>query len=170
MELYQVYCLETSQYFKTEICERAKAFTEKSCCDTENKCNPVSLSCCGTQEFPNFKTIGFKCCPDCINYEIQKEPTHFSPNNLAVFTARGPTLDGRVKPDVVTVGDKILSSLSQGTDINFKCNQNQEAKDSLLQHEGFKNFFFFNLKFFKLKYFFRNINGSTCCTKCCSTC
>lgn len=44
---------------------------------------------------------------------IQSDFISNNPNGLAMFSSRGPTLDGRTKPDVVAPGTNILSLMSQ---------------------------------------------------------
>lgn len=44
---------------------------------------------------------------------IQSDFLSNNPNGIAMFSSRGPTLDGRVKPDVVAPGTNILSLMSQ---------------------------------------------------------
>jgi subtilisin family serine protease len=143
VQLYQHYCVDalygtSTDPNKAALCASAKDFaTVADCCNDEGKCSVVDSKCCGSQKFNEaFPNIGFRCCPACIDLEIQNQPTHFQPNNLALFTARGPTLDGRIKPDVVTVGDKIMSSLSQGTNPANTCNRNMQTSKQLLRHEG----------------------------------
>lgn len=136
-ELYQTYCLPGSGLFDEQLCNSAKAFTAADCCRDNGKCNgQISSKCCGNQDYEQFPNIGFRCCPACIDFEMAQQPEHFSPNNLALFTARGPAMDGRIKPDVVAVGDKILSTRSQGTLPQRACNANQTPQQILLKHEG----------------------------------
>ncbi|KAG2387663.1 hypothetical protein C9374_001257 [Naegleria lovaniensis] len=135
IELYQKFCLKASDLYDPDKCEKAKNFqSENDCCATS--CKTVSTECCGVQDFSPFLTIGFRCCPQCIGLEMQKHPEYYSQENLAVFTARGPTLDGRIKPDVVTVGEKILSSLSAGTTESKKCGTQTNIRDQMVYHEG----------------------------------
>jgi len=43
-----------------------------------------------------------------------------SPNNLALFSSRGPTLDGRIKPDLIFPGENIYSAASSGRVLDFE--------------------------------------------------
>lgn len=45
-------------------------------------------------------------------------------------------MDGRIKPDVVTVGNYIISAKSLGSDESKKCNPSQKVSDLILKHEG----------------------------------
>lgn len=47
---------------------------------------------------------------------VSANPMQYNFNNLAGFSSRGPTHDGRIKPDVVAPGEFILSSRSHGYD------------------------------------------------------
>jgi subtilisin family serine protease len=147
VQLYQQYCVDdlyggVTDPAKLALCEKAKSFSSVAdCCDESG--NPTCfepdnpIKCCGSLRFNEaFPNIGSKCCPRCIDMEMDKQPTHFQPSNLALFTARGPSLDGRIKPDIVTVGDKIMSSLSQGTDAANTCRKDLSAGAQLLKHEG----------------------------------
>mmetsp|Transcript_60667 Transcript_60667/g.142865 ORF Transcript_60667/g.142865 Transcript_60667/m.142865 type:complete len:1206 (-) Transcript_60667:1091-4708(-) len=42
-------------------------------------------------------------------------PAGTSPNQVASFSSRGPTVDGRIKPDVSCVGSEVLSAMSNPT-------------------------------------------------------
>jgi hypothetical protein len=63
-------------------------------------------------------------------------PERFSVNNLATFSARGPTVDGRVKPDIVTIGEQVVSSFSRGTVLGEKCRSSFLPSDNLVGLEG----------------------------------
>jgi len=90
LELYQKYCMPASDLYDATKCELAKGFdSQAKCCKTT--CTSISASCCGVQDFTEFTTIGFRCCPDCVNLEMQAHPEYYKENNLAVFSARGPT-------------------------------------------------------------------------------
>jgi subtilisin family serine protease len=44
---------------------------------------------------------------------VASDPVASNPNGMAAFSSRGPTQDGRIKPDVVAPGTSILSALSR---------------------------------------------------------
>src|SRR5690606_28622322 len=44
---------------------------------------------------------------------IASDTVSNNPNGLVAFSARGPTTDGRIKPDVVAPGSNILSNCSK---------------------------------------------------------
>ncbi|KAL0485823.1 ABC transporter-peptidase tagC, partial [Acrasis kona] len=146
VQIYQYYCVDSlagsadaADQSKVALCEEAKKFsTVEDCCNEQGACKgSTSATCCGSQKFnAAFPNIGYRCCPRCIDMEMANQPTHFSSSNLALFTARGPTLDGRIKPDIVTVGDKIMSGLSRGTTEANKCDRSMSATSQLLKHEG----------------------------------
>eukprot|EP01080_Neovahlkampfia_damariscottae_P011694 gene11694-4928_t len=137
VELFQRYCSKGSLDFNAALCEEAKKFDQDMCCDDGGTCgaNPT-LKCCGVQKFKVVPGMGFRCCPQCISLEIQNAQEHYSPNNLAFFTARGPAVDGRIKPDIVTVGDFVLSSRARGTVAANKCEANQKMQDIMTKKEG----------------------------------
>jgi len=149
VELYQMYCV--GEYSKSpvahvvtkderdKLCDDSKDFktTEDCCAQEAGDCGgQTTVECCGVQKYKPFHKIGFRCCPKCVQWEMEHEKSHFNPNNLATFTARGPTVDGRIKPDIVTVGDQILSSRSLGTTDGNKCSGDQTLKDCMLRREG----------------------------------
>jgi len=43
-------------------------------------------------------------------YELNRDSLEYSDKNVAVFSSRGPTSDGRIKPDIVTIGQPIFSA------------------------------------------------------------
>eukprot|EP00741_Cyanophora_paradoxa_P000270 tig00000403_g262.t1 len=55
------------------------------------------------------------CCPNQINATV------YNANNVAGFSSRGPAFDGRVKPDLVAPGHKIVSALSDGNWTTRQC-------------------------------------------------
>lgn len=48
----------------------------------------------------------------CVSFDDNGEPCSFE--NLFTASSRGPTLDGRIKPDIVFPGEKIVSAYSSG--------------------------------------------------------
>ena len=92
IELYQRFCQKSSDLYDADKCTAAQKFTTvDDCCNNGGKCTTISSACCGVQTFSPFTTIGFRCCPDCIRLEMKEHPEYYSQENLAVFTARGPT-------------------------------------------------------------------------------
>ena len=49
----------------------------------------------------------------------------YSIDSLAYFSSRGPTADGRIKPDIVAPGHAIISSRSDGHPYTFQCDENE---------------------------------------------
>ena len=49
------------------------------------------------------------------------KPGDYQSVNLASFSSRGPTSDGRLKPDVICPGDSIVSACSDGDTSSFDC-------------------------------------------------
>merc|ERR1712216_958767 len=52
--------------------------------------------------------------------------------NLAGFTSRGPTADGRIKPDVAAPGHTIYSTYSDGEFYTHQCGGEVDAERSTL--------------------------------------
>jgi len=69
-------------------------------------------------------------------YRFEKSPSSTSRNvsNLASFSSRGPTPDGRIKPDVVNIGDRIISARSDGTLGSYQCRHG--ARNALRESSG----------------------------------
>ena len=53
-----------------------------------------------------YSSLGFTVDP------IASNPVAFTMNGMAAFSSRGPTLDGRIKPDIVAPGTAIISARS----------------------------------------------------------
>lgn len=69
------------------------------------------------------KFIRQYCCQfDYYNY-IKLNAKKHSMNSLATFSSRGPTNDGRTKPQLVAPGDAIVSARSDGQHNSFQCNK-----------------------------------------------
>lgn len=49
---------------------------------------------------------------------IKSDPLSNNPGGMVAFSSRGPTDDGRIKPDVVAPGSNILSTKSQATNVS----------------------------------------------------
>jgi len=91
---------------------------------------------CGNQAF-GFQ-IGFKCCPRCIRMAAATQNSRaYNSNNLGEFSARGPATDGRIKPDIVTVGAPLMSAVSKGPD-SFRrvCHKSLEFGQELASRMG----------------------------------
>eukprot|EP00817_Percolomonadidae_sp_ATCC50343_P002489 CAMPEP_0117420230 /NCGR_PEP_ID=MMETSP0758-20121206/1607_1 /TAXON_ID=63605 /ORGANISM="Percolomonas cosmopolitus, Strain AE-1 (ATCC 50343)" /LENGTH=785 /DNA_ID=CAMNT_0005201717 /DNA_START=775 /DNA_END=3129 /DNA_ORIENTATION=- len=141
VELLSVYCVPqehspighfvpTNQW--PSLCENAKTFKKEDCCAKGNQQKNATM--CGTQEFIPFKKIGFRCCKECIEWEMDNIKDRYTPNNMASFSARGPTIDGRIKPDVVAVGDQIVSAKANPNSV--ACSKDDLFKDVMTSHEG----------------------------------
>ena len=81
--------------------------------------NVISVGACmnSYESFQSLNPSFFENRVSSVNMDhIKKHPTQYSHHNLAGFSSRGPTFDGRIKPDVVAPGEFILSSRSHGLD------------------------------------------------------
>jgi subtilisin family serine protease len=61
------------------------------------------------------------CCPSVIKQMYQNNPGYYNKNNMASFSSRGPTFDGRLKPEVVAPGSYIISTHGDGDLTSNNC-------------------------------------------------
>ena len=67
-----------------------------------------------------------------VTLPLPPEGTRTSPDTLAGFSARGPTVDTRVKPDVVAPGEAVWSARSDGDLGSRQCGADPRASDHAL--------------------------------------
>lgn len=67
-----------------------------------------ALDCCATPRLA--LAVRQFCCKDHALRAIRRDPTHHSFQNVADFSSRGPTFDGRVKPEVMAPGQYVVSA------------------------------------------------------------
>lgn len=75
------------------------------------------------------------CCPD-RNHDIDLRKNHYYDGNMASFSSRGPTHDGRTRPDVVCPGLNIWSAYSHGQrkeSTKDNCNDDLKAPDASMK-------------------------------------
>jgi subtilisin family serine protease len=63
----------------------------------------------------------FECCPQMIQQEYLRQSAVYNNNNMADFSSRAPTLDGRLKPDIVAPGFVVISANSNGYMDDYQC-------------------------------------------------
>ena len=77
----------------------------------------VGASMNSYESFQSLNPLFFENRISSVNMDhVKSNPTQYNHNNLAGFSSRGPTFDGRIKPDVVAPGEFILSSRAHGLD------------------------------------------------------
>eukprot|EP00007_Cunea_sp_BSH-02190019_P003699 CAMPEP_0174235450 /NCGR_PEP_ID=MMETSP0417-20130205/4880_1 /TAXON_ID=242541 /ORGANISM="Mayorella sp, Strain BSH-02190019" /LENGTH=990 /DNA_ID=CAMNT_0015313955 /DNA_START=117 /DNA_END=3089 /DNA_ORIENTATION=- len=110
LELYQqrAFCSAFNQ--NSTPCEN---FQNVLCLNFE----PNAGSCC------NFPYFDVRCCGSGILNEIETHPELFDQNGLAAISSRGPAWDGRIKPDVVAPGERVITAKSDGDVTTFQCAQ-----------------------------------------------
>jgi subtilisin family serine protease len=79
--------------------------------------DPNTFDCCSYTSNP---VVPKYCCQAKVKADIASSPAQHSEGNMADFSSRGPTADGRVKPEIVAPGQYIVSAKSDGakTDAN----------------------------------------------------
>lgn len=137
-ELEKTYCCESCKTHDFQKCLSARSFSVEQCCrDESGLCTPDSVTlnhtCCGTQEFKDtYPSIGFSCCLECRRAYKRIRPEFYQSNNIASFSARGPTVDGRIKPDILAVGEKIVSAKAT----SHVCDSRMSYSDQLIVRQG----------------------------------
>jgi subtilisin family serine protease len=61
------------------------------------------------------------CCPPYIKQYYQTYVNYFDWQNMAYFSSRGPSSDGRIKPDIVGPGYSVVSMHSDGNPRSNQC-------------------------------------------------
>lgn len=78
--------------------------------DARAQLEDPNLQCCSSSNIAVLKY----CCETYLQGEIQGKPDRYNDENMADFSSRGPTADGRVKPELVAPGQYIISARSDG--------------------------------------------------------
>eukprot|EP00743_Colponemidia_sp_Colp-15_P004587 GILK01004944.1.p1 GENE.GILK01004944.1~~GILK01004944.1.p1 ORF type:complete len:988 (-),score=205.68 GILK01004944.1:247-3210(-) len=103
-------------------------------CDANNKVCAVAKSlkdeetCCALADrAPHvFGALGAACCKKYKALGINKDPENNGLTSIAGFSSRGPTSDGRIKPDISAPGDITVSTNSHGHKAEWECGVNPE--------------------------------------------
>jgi subtilisin family serine protease len=81
-----------------------------------------NLDCCNPPSGTNERAIRKFCCADAAKQALVEDKEHLGENSVAEFSSRGPTFDGRIKPDLLAPGQNIVSTHSDGrTDGGDQC-------------------------------------------------
>ncbi|KAM9958063.1 hypothetical protein ACTFIW_013039 [Dictyostelium discoideum] len=95
---------------------------KKPCFFDTKYCNYTAAQCCS--EVSNVKGLS-ECCPASIKQNssdsFTTQPQFYNENNMGSFSSKGPTHDGRLKPDIVAPGEYITSARSNGEDSTDQC-------------------------------------------------
>lgn len=68
------------------------------------------------------------CCRSAAAQKIASEASRYQQTNVAPFSSRGPTADGRIKPEILAPGQEIVSAHSDGSGNNgYHCNVGEPA-------------------------------------------
>jgi len=101
-------------------------------------CSYTTDQCC--TEGTTTTAVGLQnCCPSILKTNATASYTganaQFNENNMASFSSRGPTHDGRLKPEVVAPGYYITSANSNGPNTTDQC-ASGATSESLLSIGG----------------------------------
>ena len=100
----------------------------QACCD-------LSASACAFMNRTDPNCYANACCPAALAATYAGNPTLYGQANMATFSSRGFTKDGRIKPDVAAPGQRIISSNSQGTANAVPCGAIPQEQE-LVQKSG----------------------------------
>ncbi len=104
--------------------------TDNYPCDTS-----LSYTTCASQSGANvIATYGTSWPSDYPANPIANDPAAGNANQMAAFSSRGPTDDGRIKPDVVAPGTWILSTYSDLYQQGYDASANPQ--NSAYQYDG----------------------------------
>lgn len=102
----------------TDECRALLDFDSQTCCSTTDFCqNPDPSSYCGCVYSMTW-VVGPHCCKSCAtrDYDTDEARAKKNQQNLADFSSQGPTVDLRIKPDIVAPGEGIISAASHHTE------------------------------------------------------
>eukprot|EP01132_Coremiostelium_polycephalum_P005413 gene5413-6752_t len=118
--------------------ESAHSYMLQACSFDQKYCNYTSQQCC--TESATVRGLTTCCEPSLKNLTIQSNkdlgPSKLNQNNVASFSSKGPTLDGRIKPDVIAPGLFVVSSRSNGNDTADQCGDGSLSNKALLALQG----------------------------------
>lgn len=80
-----------------------------------------NLDCCNPPEGSNKVAVRRFCCESELLSDIESDPSHHNERNVAEFSSRGPTRDGRIKPDIMAPGQNIISAHGDGSTRTQQC-------------------------------------------------
>jgi subtilisin family serine protease len=106
----------------TYACAQArKMLTEEGCCEVFDDCSMPHPEQ-GTNPLANVVNM---CCQKCAlkNLKDENNQPMYNEQNLAVFSSLGPSIDGRIKPDLVAPGYFTVSAKSHASDPASKCSR-----------------------------------------------
>jgi Subtilase family len=116
---------QRAQYWHTQLCgEDLTAYNDQRFCASVGQPTPCrdfqdqfcssfsgrASECCGQLVYLNVR-----CCEPVMRRQIAAFPSLFNEFSLAWFSSTGPTIDGRIKPDVVAPGRLVYSAAGDGS-------------------------------------------------------
>lgn len=89
--------------------------------DIESCCHFVGSSASETTQ------VRRTCCPSTMKEQFQQDVKSYHVSNIVPWSSRGPTLDGRNKPDMVAPGFYVSSAHSDGNTTSKQCDNIRPA-------------------------------------------
>ncbi|KAL9656404.1 hypothetical protein ABK040_005170 [Willaertia magna] len=102
----------------------------------------MTPSQCCTYTGANQDLVRNYCCPSTVaaKYKTSNDANFlFGSENLAYFSSKGPAIGNRIKPDLVGVGNKVVSAHSDGKTTSHQCgtiSPNLDNSAALLTMQG----------------------------------
>ncbi|KAN0012228.1 hypothetical protein ACTFIU_007526 [Dictyostelium citrinum] len=113
--------------------------TLNSLCQTfdDKYCTYTTQQCC--TEYSTVKGLS-GCCTSYIKNSyaslFSSQPELYNENNICSFSSKGPTHDGRMKPDIVAPGQYITSARSNGANTTDQCGDGSLPNTNALLSES----------------------------------
>lgn len=90
-----------------DLTPNIEVIRDKDCAMNQAVCNVTTVDQCCISDLSQVRDA---CCPSNILERIKANPALYSPQNVASFSSKGPTRDQRIKPDVLAVGDRVITA------------------------------------------------------------
>ncbi|EAL64354.1 ABC transporter B family protein [Dictyostelium discoideum AX4] len=133
---HESYTTDALEYSNFETV--AKSTLNSLCQSFDDKyCTYTTAQCC--TEYSTVKGLS-GCCTSYIKNSyasiFSSQPELYNENNICSFSSKGPTHDGRLKPDIVAPGQYITSARSNGANTTDQCGDGSLPNTNALLSES----------------------------------